>query len=281
MTAIPNVKLNDGHQIPQIGLGLWLVKDKSEFDRAFDVAIETGYRHFDSAQAYDNEDFLGEAWQRSGLKRDQLFLTTKIYTGNFGYETTIKSFDESLAKLKTDYVDLLLLHFPIKDTLHDSWRALEKIQKQGKARSIGVSNYTIQNLESMKSHTDVTPAVNQVELHVFLQQPELLKYCKDNNIVVEAYSPLAHAASMHNAVIREIAAKHGRTYAQIMLRWCLEKDLVVLPKSITPSRIAENFAIFDFALDADDMNKLDELDHDFRTCWDPETDPRADGVSSS
>ena len=191
----------------------------------------------------------------------------------------MKSFDESLTKMQTDYADLLLLHWPVKDKLRDSWRTLEEIQEAGRARSIGVSNYTIKNLEDMKTYAKVMPAINQVELHVFLQQPELLKYCSENNIAVEAYSPLAHFVSFENPIIEAIAAKHGRTYAQIMLRWCVEQGLIVLPKSITPERIASNFEIFDFSLDEKDMKALKKLERNFRTCWDPETDPRADGVS--
>jgi diketogulonate reductase-like aldo/keto reductase len=189
----------------------------------------------------------------------------------------MRSFAESLKKLKTDYVDLILLHFPMSGTRAESWRALEEIQAAGQARSIGVSNYTIRHLEEMKNYAHITPAVNQVELHVFLQQPELLQYCKENGIAVEAYSPLAHAAGMgENPIIKEIAAGHGRTYAQIMLRWCIEKDLIVLPKSVNPKRIRENFDIFDFSLDDEDMARLAELDRNFRTCWDPDTDSRAE-----
>ncbi|MCL2038247.1 aldo/keto reductase [Candidatus Saccharibacteria bacterium] len=213
------------------------------------------------------------------MSRGDLFLTTKIKNENFGYDATMKSFDESLTKMQTDYADLLLLHWPVKDKLRDSWRTLEEIQEAGRARSIGVSNYTIKNLEDMKTYAKVMPAINQVELHVFLQQPELLKYCSENNIAVEAYSPLAHFVSFENPIIEAIAAKHGRTYAQIMLRWCVEQGLIVLPKSITPERIASNFEIFDFSLDEKDMKALKKLERNFRTCWDPETDPRADGVS--
>jgi diketogulonate reductase-like aldo/keto reductase len=274
MAKVPNIKLNDGHEIPGIGLGLWRVTEPEQFHQAFRESIEVGYRHFDDAQKYMNEQMLVDDWVESGLKRSEIYITTKISIDEFGYDATKKSFQESLEKLRTDYVDLLLLHFPVTKTRQESWRALEDIQAAGGARSIGVSNYTIRHLEEMKTYARVTPAVNQVELHVFLQQPELLKYCKDNGIAVEAYSPLAHAANMgEDPVIKDIAAKHNKTYAQIMLRWCIEKDLIVLPKSVTPARIRENFAIFDFSLDAEDMERLATLDRNFRTCWDPETDP--------
>lgn len=263
----PTIKLNDGNRIPQIGLGLWQNKDKSEFDAAFTAAIKAGYTHFDSAQAYNNEQFLGVAMQNQN--RENLFLTTKIAVEHFGYNNAQKTFQESLKKLQTDYVDLLLLHFPVPILRKKSWLALEEIKKTGGAKSIGVSNYTIKHLEEMKQYASVMPAVNQVELHVFLQQPELLEYCAANNIVVEAYSPLAHAKDMDNQVVADIAAKHQKSYAQIMLRWCLQKGLVVLPKSVTPSRIQENMNIFDFELDAEDMQQLAAQDRDLRTCWSP------------
>jgi diketogulonate reductase-like aldo/keto reductase len=266
---VPDIKLNDGNVIPQIGLGLWQVKDQAEFDRAFDAAIEIGYRHFDSAQAYGNEQMLGAALKRHRLPRDKVFITTKIDVGHFGYNRAKSSFAESLEKLQTDYVDLLLLHFPVTLLRKKSWTALEEIQAAGQAKSIGVSNYTIRHLEEMKGYAKVTPAVNQVELHVFLQQPELLEYCHEHHIAVEAYSPLAHARAMDEPVIMEIAKRRGKSYAQIMLRWCLEKNLIVLPKSVTPERIRENFAILDFKLDDNDLQKLAALDRDLRTCWSP------------
>jgi diketogulonate reductase-like aldo/keto reductase len=267
--SIPSIKLNDGKQIPQIGLGLWKVKNKAQFDAAFEAGLSAGYRHFDSAQAYDNEQFLGEAWQNSGLKREELFLTTKIAVQHFGPKKAPKTFDESLSKLRTDYVDLLLLHFPVTLLRQRTWPALEAIQASGKAKSIGVSNYTIRHLEEMEKYAKVTPAINQVELHVFLQQPELVKYCADKGIAIEAYSPLAHAKSMDNEAISKIAQKYNKSYAQIMLRWLIEQNLVVLPKSVTPSRIQENIDIFDFKLDAEDLAALAAEDKDLRTCWNP------------
>lgn len=265
----PKLLLNDGQMIPQVGLGLWKVKDQAQFNTAFDAAIEAGYRHFDSAQAYDNEHMLGEAWQRSGLKRDELFITTKIAVQHFGYHKAKKTFDESLHKLQTDHVNLLLLHFPVTVLRKKSWQALEELHEAGQATSIGVSNYTIRHLEEMLSYAKVMPAVNQVELHVFLQQPELLEYCRELDITVEAYSPLAHAKAMDNPTIAQVAEKHEKTYAQVMLRWCIEQGLVVLPKSVTPSRIRDNLQLFDFDLDAEDLKALAAQDQDLRTCWSP------------
>lgn len=266
---IPELELSDGHRIPQIGLGVWRVKDKADFDRSFDAAITAGYRHIDTAQAYGNESFLGEAWHRSGLNREELFITTKIAVTHFGYKKAIETFAESLENLQTDYVDLLLLHFPVSVLRKKAWQALERVRHEGGARSIGVSNYTIRHLEEMREYAQVLPSVNQVELHVFLQQPELLKYCSEHDITVEAYSPLAHARAMDNAAVAGVAKKHGRTYAQVMLRWCVQRGLVVLPKSVTPSRVRENIAIFDFELDDEDMKKLADQDRDMRTAWSP------------
>ena len=265
----PKLTMNDGFTIPQIGLGLWQVKDQAQFDGAFDAAVEAGYRHFDSAQVYHNEQMFGDAWKRSGLKREDIFITTKIAINNFGHKAVHESTKASLEKLQTDYIDLLLLHFPVTILRKKAWTALEEIQKEGGARSIGVSNYTIRHLEELKKYSNVTPAINQVELHIFLQQPELLNYCKEHNIQVEAYSPLAHAHNMDNETVKTIASKHNKTNAQIMLRWLLQQDLVVLPKSVNPSRIKENIDIFDFSLDQDDLEKLVQEDKNMRTCWSP------------
>jgi diketogulonate reductase-like aldo/keto reductase len=266
---IPAIQLADKHKIPQIGLGLWQVQDQAEFNTSFEAAIAAGYRHFDSAQAYDNEHFLGDAWHKSGLKREELFFTTKIAVTNFGHKKALKSFEKSLVNLQTDYVDLLLLHFPVPLLRKSSWQALEEIQAAGAAKSIGVSNYTIRHLEEIENYANVMPAINQVELHVFLQQPGLIQYCDDHDIAVEAYSPLAHAKAMDNDAIAAIAKKHGKTYAQVMLRWCIERGLVVIPKSVTPKRIQENITIFDFKLDDEDMKMLTAQDQDMRTCWSP------------
>lgn len=188
---------------------------------------------------------------------------------HFGYSKAKSTFDESLSKLRVDYVDLLLLHFPVSLLRKKAWQALEEIQATGQAKSIGVSNYTIRHLEEMEEYAKIVPAVNQVELHVFLQQPELVKYCKDRGIVIEAYSPIAHARSMDNQTILQIAKKHDKSYAQVMLRWLIEQDLVVLPKSVTPSRIQENINVFDFKLDVEDLELIAQQDQNLRTCWDP------------
>lgn len=266
---IPDIKLNTGNTIPQVGLGLWQVKDEADFRRSFETAFEAGYTHFDSAQFYQNEHFIGNAIKELSIKREKLFITTKIAVTNFGAKRTAKSFQDSLEKLQTEYVDLLLLHFPVSILRKNSWLELEKIQKAGGAKNIGVSNYTVKHLEEMQSYANVKPAVNQVELHLFLQQPELVQYCRTHDIVIEAYSPLAHAADMSDLTIQAIAKKHYKTYAQVMLRWLVQQGFVVLPKSVTPERVRENIDIFDFELDDEDLLRLSKLDHGMRTCWDP------------
>ncbi len=267
--SVPKISLADGKQIPQVGMGFWQVTDEAEFKTAFEAAVAAGYTHFDTAQAYHNEQMLGNSWPSSGLKREDMFITTKINIVNFSQKKLHESFEESLAKLKTDYVDLILLHFPVTILRKKAWLALEEIHKSGQARSIGVSNYTIRHLEEMDSYASEQPVINQVELHVFLQQPELIKYCKDHNIQVEAYSPLARAHIMDNPTVQSIADKYHKTYAQVMLRWLIDQGLVIIPKSVTPSRIKENIDLFDFKLDQADLAALAKEDQDKRFCWSP------------
>ncbi len=266
--AVDKIKLKNGAIIPAIGLGLWKVKDEITFDQMFKAAIEAGYRHFDDAQAYGNEQYLGNCWRKYGLKRDELFITTKILTQNFGYKATLKSFNESLTKLQTDYVDLLLIHFPGPYWLRkEKWRAMEEIKKSGRAKSIGVSNHYVKHLKELEAFATEMPVVNQIEMHIFLQQQEVRDYCKKLGIQIEAYSPLAHAQIMNDPIIQQIAEKYNKTYSQIMLRWCLDNEAIPLPKSTTPSRIEENINIFDFKLDKDDLSKLATLNRDKKTLW--------------
>ena len=269
MANVPLLKMNTGASIPQVGFGLWQVRDEAECINSINMALAAGYRHFDTAEIYGNEQFLGAALKQSNLKREELFITTKIAVHNFGAKHVPKSFAESLEKLQLEYVDLLLLHFPVTLLRHKSWQALEEIYATGKAKAIGVSNYTIRHLEELLKQCKVTPAVNQVELHVFLQQPELVKYCQDRNIVVEAYSPLAHGKGMDDPTLEKLAQKYSKTPGQIMLRWCIEQGTVPLPKSVHKERIEQNIDLFDFSFDAGDQAELKNLNKDMRTCWDP------------
>jgi diketogulonate reductase-like aldo/keto reductase len=267
--SVPRLQLNNGHEIPQVGLGLWQVKNEQECIRAIESALKAGYRHFDTAQIYGNEEFLGKALLQSKILRKDLFITTKIWNDNFFWDDLIPSFEESLNKLRLNYVDLLLLHFPVTETRRPAWRKMEEIYKSGKAKSIGVSNYTVTHLQELLSESDLKPAVNQVELHVYLQQPELVEFCQKNNILLEAYSPLAHGYGMDNEKLVSVAKRHDKSPAQIMLRWCIEKGFVILPKSTHTDRIEDNIRIFDFTLEPDELRQLDGLEANLRTCWDP------------
>ncbi|HEY4964347.1 MAG TPA: aldo/keto reductase [Candidatus Saccharimonadales bacterium] len=267
--SVPNIKLADGTSIPQFGLGLWKVTDEQTFSEMFDSAIDAGYRMFDSAQIYKNEQLLGSAIKASRVSRSELYITTKISVNNFGYKKTLSSFKTSMEKLDIDYVDLLLLHFPVSVLRKKSWKALEEIQASGQVKSIGVSNYTVRHLKELSGYAHIMPVVNQVELHLFLQQPELVEYCINHRIAIEAYSPLAHGKRMDDDIVLQIANKHEKTYAQIMLRFLIQLGMIVIPKSVTKDRIEQNINIFDFKLDGSDMKVLKSADRNLRTCWNP------------
>lgn len=270
---IPDIKLNSGAKIPQIGFGLWRNGDKKECIDSVHFALKAGYTHFDDAQVYGNEEFLGEALKKAGVVRSEVFVTTKIWIKNFGTKRTPKSFETSLEKLQMEHVDLLLLHFPVSLLRGKAWKALEEIHATGQAKAIGVSNYTVKHLEELLKQCKIKPAVNQVELSVVLQQPELVDYCKRNGIIVQAYTPLAEGHFFDDPVLKQIAKKHGKSVPQIMLRWCIDYGVVVLTKSVHEKRIKGNINIFDFELDADDMKKMKALDHNHRTNWDPTNVP--------
>jgi len=257
--------LNNGVEIPLLGLGTWQARGKN-CTRAVEFALTHGYDLIDTAQVYDNERQVGKGWVASGRRRDEVFLTTKIDNSNQGYESSRKSFEKSLQDLQTDYVDLLLIHWPDVhnfDRTVETWRALVKLQEEGLCRSIGVSNFTISLIKDLMARIEVVPAVNQVEFHTFLYQKELLAFCRENQILIEAYSPIARAKFFDHPVIRRIAQKHGKTEAQVMLAWCVNHGLVVIPKSVNEERILENSEIF-FKLDDADMKALDTLDEQIR-----------------
>lgn len=264
------IQLSNGTHIPPIGFGTWRMTDRDEAISAVRAALAAGYRHIDTAQIYRNEQFVGEAIAASGVPRDQIFITTKIWSGNLALRNLQHSFSESLEKLRTDYVDLLLIHWPVTGLRGPAWHELEQIHHDGRAKAIGVSNFTIRHLKELMAESKTKPAINQIELHVFLQQPELVKFCQDHGITVEAYSPMAHGARHDDPTISKIAKKHGKSATQIMLRWTVEVGAVPLPKSAHADRIQANFDIFDFQLDADDMAKISSLDDNFRTCDDPD-----------
>ncbi|MFC7321590.1 aldo/keto reductase [Halobacillus campisalis] len=256
------VKLHDKIDMPQLGFGVWQVEEKDAVP-AVTKAIETGYRSIDTAAIYKNERQVGEAIAKSDVPREDLFITTKVWNADQGYENTIKAMDESLEKLGLDYVDLYLIHWPTPDfdEYVETYKALEQLQKDGKTKAIGVCNFNIDHLQRLLDECDVKPAINQVECHPFLAQNELKEFCRENGILLEAWSPLMQGGEvLKNDAVQTIAKKHGKTPAQVIIRWHLQNDTVVIPKSVTPSRIEENFDVFDFELTEEDMAQIHELD---------------------
>lgn len=271
------IALSDGRSIPQLGFGVWQVPE-DEAEQVVLKAIETGYRSIDTAEAYYNEEGVGAALRASGLSRSDFFLTTKLWNTNQGYDRTMRAFERSLARLGTDHVDLYLMHWPSqsRDLYVETWKAFVELHRQGAARSIGVSNFAVSQLERIIQQTGEVPVVNQVELHPRFQQRELRGYHSFYGIVTESWSPLGQwkgaRPSLEDPSIRRIALAHGKTPAQVILRWHLDSGLVPLSKSVTPSRIAENFDIFDFRLTPEDLAVIAAMDaRDGRMGPEPET----------
>ena len=263
------VTLNNGVEMPVLGLGVWQVQTGNECRRAVLWALEAGYRHIDTARIYGNEKDVGAAIRESGLPRAEIFVTTKLWNGDQGYEKALRAFDQSLSALGLEYVDLYLIHWPVPGTREDSWRALQHILEEGRSRAIGVSNYTDRHLAELLSWADVPPAVDQVEFSPYLYQVDLLEYCRGHGIQLEAYSPLTRGRQLKDVKLVNVARRVGRTPAQVLIRWALQHDLVVIPKSVRHARIVENAAVFDFSLSAEDMAVLDALDESHRFAWDP------------
>ena len=259
--TVPAVKLNDGNHIPQLGYGVWQVGN-DEAVTAVSEALKVGYRHIDTAAIYGNEEGTGKAINESGIARSDIYLTTKLWNKEQGYESTLKAFDESLKKLGTDYVDLYLIHWPLpsKDLFMDTWRAFIKIKEEGRAKSIGVSNFQTADLERVLKESDVVPVINQIELHPQFQQDELRLFHSKHDIATEAWSPLGQGTILENPTLKTIADKHGKSVAQVILRWHIETGNIVIPKSVTPARITENFEVFDFSLNGTDHDAITKLD---------------------
>lgn len=272
MTAVPTIELNNGVAIPQLGFGVFLVPP-GETEVAVATALQTGYRHLDTARLYENEAEVGAAVATSGIPRGELFVTTKVWNGDQGYDATLAAFDKSLERLGFDYVDLYLIHWPLpkRDRYVDTWRALEKIAAEGRARAIGVSNFQIAHLQRLLDETGTVPAVNQVECHPHLTQVPLRTFHAQHGIATEAWSPLARGgAVLSDTRIGAIAAAHGKSPAQVLLRWHLQVGTIVIPKSVTPSRIAENLDVFDFTLADDELAAIEALNTDSRIGPDPD-----------
>ncbi len=271
MSKVPPITLNNGVEMPQLGFGVWQVPD-AEAETAVAAALEAGYRSIDTAAVYGNEEGTGRAVARSGVPREDIFVTTKLWNSDHGYDSTLKAFDASLAKLGLDYVDLYLIHWPTpaRDLYVDTYKAFEKLLSDGRVRAIGVSNFLPEHLERLIEETSVVPAVNQIELHPHLQQAAAREYHAEQGIATEAYSPLGSGKGiLEIPAIVAIAQKHGRTPAQVVLRWHLQLGNVVIPKSVTPSRIEENIDVFGFALDAEDLAAISALNEDRRVGLNP------------
>ncbi|WP_026422227.1 aldo/keto reductase [Actinokineospora inagensis] len=255
--SIPHIPLNDATTIPQLGLGVWQVPDDVATSAVL-TALEAGYRGIDTAAAYNNESGTGKAIAESSVPRDEIHVTTKVWNTDHGYDSALRAFDASLSRLGLDYVDLYLIHWPVagRDAYVDTWRALEKIKADGRARSIGVSNFHIPHLRRLFDETDIIPSVNQIELHPNLPQDELRAFHAEHGIATEAWSPLASGELLGDATIGELAGKHGKSAAQVILRWHLQLGNIVIPKSVTPERIRANIDVFDFELDQADLDAL-------------------------
>lgn len=266
---IESTVLSNGVKMPWLGLGVWKVKDDGEAERAVGSALELGYRSIDTAAAYNNEEGVGAAIRNSGIARDEIFVTTKIWNANQGYDTTLAAFEESRRKLELEVIDLLLIHWPVKGKYTETWRALEKLYRDGAVRAIGVSNFQIHHLKDIEASGTIKPMVNQVEYHPLLNQTELRVYCESNGIQLEAWSPLMQG-NLDQSVLADIGAKYGKSPAQIVLRWDLQNKIVTIPKSTNPARMQENAAIFDFELSADDMEQINSLNRNQRFGPDPD-----------
>jgi 2,5-diketo-D-gluconate reductase A len=271
-TEVPALTLRDGVEIPQLGFGTWQITGAATQERV-EEALAVGYRHLDTAAVYGNEAGVGAAIDASGVRREDVFLTTKLWNSEQGYDSTLRAFEKSIERLGTGHVDLYLIHWPQpgRDLFLDTWRAFERIKEEGGARSIGVSNFRVEDLDQLEAEAEQQPTVNQIELHPRLQQAELRAWGADHDIATEAWSPLAQGDLLEEETIATIAAHHERTPAQVILRWHLQLGNVVIPKSKTPERIRENFELFDFALSEDDMAAIERLDGGERVGPDPST----------
>ncbi|ULO07739.1 aldo/keto reductase [Paenibacillus sp. 19GGS1-52] len=266
--------LHNGVEMPWFGLGVFKVKEGAELVEAVKSAIAHGYRSIDTAAIYENETGVGqgirEALLENKLLREELFVTSKVWNADLGYESTLAAYETSLAKLGLDYLDLYLIHWPVKEKYQEAWRALETLYKEGRVKAIGVSNFQIHHLEDVVKDSEIVPMVNQVELHPYLSQQELLSFCKEQGIQLEAWSPLMQGQLLEQPLLQDIAVKHGKSVAQVILRWDLQRGIVTIPKSTKEQRIIKNAALFDFQLTEEDMTLIASLNQDQRVGPDPD-----------
>jgi len=263
--------LASGVKMPWFGLGVWQSKEGEEVENAVKYALKAGYRHIDTAAIYENEEGVGKGIKDSGVPREEIFLTTKLWNSEQGYESTLAAFEESRRKLGVEYVDLYLIHWPNKEKRYlDSWKALEKLYKDGLVKAIGVSNFKVHHLQDILKVCEIKPMVNQVEYHPHLQQKDLHAYCREHGIQLQAWSPLMQGKAFEEPLLIELGEKYGRTPAQIVLRWDLQNEVVTIPKSVKESRIIENANVFDFELSEEDMERISALDKAGRIGPDPD-----------
>jgi diketogulonate reductase-like aldo/keto reductase len=267
LTLDSSITLNNRIQVPRMGLGVYQIGPGKATVRAVKYALEIGYRHIDTAKIYGNESDVGKALEESDVQREHVFITTKVWNSDQGFDSTLRAFEGSLRRLGLSYVDLYLVHWPVQGKIVETWKAMIKILKIGKANAIGVSNYSIGDMKETIQNSNDLPAINQVEFHPFLHQKELLQFCKSNSIQLEAYSPLTRGKRLNHPVLLGIAKEYGKTPAQILIRWSLQKDLVVIPKSSHEERILENSQVFDFHIHQKDMDLLDSLNENLRTVF--------------
>ena len=262
--------LHNGVKMPWFGLGVFKVKDGSEVIESVKAALKHGYKSIDTAAIYENEEGVGLAIRESDVPREELFITSKVWNSDQGYESTLKAYENSLSKLGLDYLDLYLIHWPGKNKYKETWKALEKLYKDGRVRAIGVSNFKIHHLKDLLSEAEIKPMVNQIEYHPHLTQKELHDFCQQEGIQLEAWSPLKRGELLSDPIINEIAAKHQKSAAQVILRWNLQNNVVTIPKSIKEHRIVENAQVFDFELTREDIERIDGLNIDDRVGSDPD-----------
>jgi len=263
------IKLNNGVEMPILGLGTYQMASGREAKEAILSALEAGYTHIDTAKIYGNEGDVGKAIRTSGLPREEIFVTTKLWNADHGYHKAQKACERSLKLLGLSYIDLYLIHWPVKDIRRETWRAMEQLHVQGKCRAVGVSNYMTRHLEELLKSSSIIPAVNQVEFHPYLFLQDLLRFCREYRIQLEAYSPLTKGQKLDDPKLISIASKYSKTPAQVLIRWALQHEIVVIPKSTRRERILENAEVFDFSLSEEDMRALDSFNENFRTSWDP------------
>ena len=271
MLSTHTTTLSNGIDMPLLGLGVWRMEDGQEVEQAVRYALETGYRSIDTAKVYANEKGVGRGMKASGVPRGDIFLATKVWNSDQGYDETLKAFDQSLEELKEEYLDLYLVHWPVEGKYIESWRALERLYKEGRVRAIGVSNFLQHHLEDLMAKTTIAPMVNQIEFHPRLQQPGLQSFCRKHAIQIEAWSPLMKGRVLEIEALNRIAEKYGKNAVQVTLRWMVQKGIVAIPKSSKKDRIRSNVEVFDFSLSDSEIAIIDKLDTHERVGPDPDS----------